>query len=200
MGAGWGGRWRKDELGAPPQGLRGQPPPGGGTGEGAGTHGRAERGCTSVGKGWAAWVSAEGEEGGPGGRLEGGGVAVFSLNTVKTLAWNLHLWSSQPAGISSPSCGRAPGATGCTAPLPCALRWQLSGQWRGQEAWGDPQLPSSPRCPLRLFSLSLFACLGACANAACARRDPGASHPLAARIGFPPARSLEEVSPPSEAL
>lgn len=36
------------------------------------------------GEGVGSRVNVEGEEGGPGGRLEGGGVAVFSFTTVKT--------------------------------------------------------------------------------------------------------------------
>lgn len=90
--------------------------------------------------------------------------------------------------------------SGLRCPAALGLGEAASGQQRGQEAWGDLQLHSSPSCPLCLFSLSLFARPGVCANAACARRAAGASCPSAARVGFPPARSLEEVSPPSQAL
>lgn len=83
----------------------GQPLPGGGTGAGV----AEQRWGVQHGKGVGSRVNMEGEEGGPGGRLEGGGVAVFPLSTVKTLACNLHLWSSQPADTSSPSSGRNPG-------------------------------------------------------------------------------------------
>lgn len=73
------------ELGATVHGRRGQPPPGGGTGVGASTRGRAET-SEQRGEGVGTRVNVEGEEGGPGGRLEGGGVAVFSLSTVKTFS------------------------------------------------------------------------------------------------------------------
>jgi len=144
------GAGRKGGLGAAPQGLRGQPPPGGGTGLGSGTSGRARGGCTRVGKGWAAWVSVEGEEGGPGGRLEGGGVAVFSLNTVKTLAWNLRLWSSQPAGISS-AAGEPPGKG-----LRLGAAARAGGMGPSSAAFLSP-VPPSP-----FFSLSYCSFGGLC--------------------------------------
>lgn len=44
---------------------------------GAGTRGGAEGGCTRVGKVWAARVSVEGEEGGPGGEAGRGWSCCF---------------------------------------------------------------------------------------------------------------------------
>lgn len=79
---------------------------------------------------------------------------VFSLSTEKTLAWNLHLRSSQPAGISSPSCGGVPG-TGCAAQLSWASGQQLRDSSEGRrhgEIFGCLPLPRAPFA----FSLSLF--------------------------------------------
>lgn len=56
----------RDELGTTLQGLRGQPPPGGSTGVGVGTRGRAEMGCAAWGRG-----GQQGERGGGGRRAWG---------------------------------------------------------------------------------------------------------------------------------
>lgn len=148
---------------------------------GAGTPGRAEGGCTGVGKGWAAWVSVEGEEGGPGGRLEGGGVAGFFFEHGEDFSLEL-AFVELPAGRNQLSLlretPRPPGGTG-TAPLPCASGWHLWGSGEGGKhgvIFGCLPLPRAPFA----FYLSLFASLGACAKAACARRDPGPSCPSAA--------------------
>lgn len=133
------------------------------------------------GEGVGSRVNVEGEEGGPGERLEGGGVAVFSLSTVKTLARNLHLWSSQLADTSSPSCRRN-------------LRIQqycFAVLGAGCEGRGHGVIPvchSLPQIPFS-FSLCLLLLVWGLMLMLCQERS--------ARTAFPPAHSLQEVPSPS---
>lgn len=129
---------------------------------GVGPHSRV-RGCSSVGKGWAAWVSLEG-----GGRRSWGEAARgwscwFFFEHREDLSWEL-------ASVELPAGRHQPPAP---AGVPHCFRVAA-----GQGACGRLLPPSSAPCPLLLPSL----CLGDRAELLVAACSP---LPLSAHLSFP---------------